>query len=200
MKTVKKLGIFFGKAYPVVLLILLIILLLLLGYMGIRKWNGAWFAQYENHHQPGIIGPILRFVKQLAWMTLFCVSAVVVVAILSFLRALLGRWRPVNVFISYEHQHSEIVSTLRTVLKNRWINPLFVPFEPTDHDTLIQNVQRSIKISDLIIVLPGSERSFVDAEILTASALEKPLLPLRISCGTFTELPSASMKKKGFLF
>lgn len=181
MDPLKRLGIFLGRAYPVVLVIVFMAIILFLGYMGIRRWNGAWFTQYEDHNQPGLIGPVLRFLKQLAWMALFSMAAVVVVGVLSLLRALLGRWRAIHVFISYEHQHKDIVATLRAALKNRWINPVFVPFEHTDHDTLIQNVQRSIKTSDLIIVLPGCERSFVDAEILTASALEKPILFIKVT-------------------
>lgn len=162
-------------------MILFVSVVIGLGYLGIRQWNGKWFTQYERPQNIGFLHPLISFILQLLWMILFSIVIVIVVAILSTLRALLGKWRTINVFISYEHRHKDIVSILRSSLDSRWINPVFVPFEPTDHDILIEKVQRSIKSADLVLVLPGSQKSFVDAEVLTASALEKPIIYIKVT-------------------
>jgi len=192
MNSTKKLRKFLSNVLAIVIVVLLVCLVLLLGYYGIRRWNGSYFSQYKHHHQPGLVNPILQLLQQFGWMLLLSLAVVMLVGIFSLLQTLAGKWRTVNVFISYEHQHATIVSHLEAILKDRWIKPVFIPFAPTEHDTLIENVRRRIKSSDLLVVIPGQDKSFVDAEILAASMLEKPILFLRIANNQRT--PDTSFK------
>lgn len=181
MNIKKEVGVFFRSIYPTLLVILLMATVILLGYLGIHRFNDHWFSQYENNRQPGLAGPTIRFIQQLFWMLLFAAAIFLLVGALSFLRALLGKWTAIKVFIIYENQHRDVAAMLATMLRSRWINPVFLPFEPRDHDTLIQQVQRSIRSADLIIGLPGAKKSFVDAEILSASILRKPIIYIRVT-------------------
>jgi hypothetical protein len=181
MNITKKACIFFKNVYPIMIIILAIISILLLGYLGIHRFNDHWFSQYENNRQPGLVGPVIRFLKQLSAMLLFTAVISLLVGVLSVFRALLGKWTAIKVFIIYENQYGAIAGKLKTKLKSRWINPTFLPFEPMDHDALIQQVQRLIRTADLIIALPGMERSFIDAEIFTASILKKPIIYVKTS-------------------
>lgn len=177
----QRIAIFFTRVGTILIPILLIVTLLSGGYWVIHKWDPGWFTYYENGRQPGLIAPVVNFIKLLGLIVTFSAAAVILVAISTFIRGLFGKWRTIKVFMSYEHQHLGLVENLRSSLKNKWIDPVFLPFEDTDHDLLIESVQREIRRCDMVIVLPGSERSFVDAEILTASSLQKPIAFIKIT-------------------
>jgi len=104
--------------------------------------------------------------------------SVAIVAIFVGLQTLFSKWRPIRVFISYQHSNKDLVDELATSMKSTLLKLDFVPFEPSDHDKVIQTVRKKIQGSDAIVVLPGLEKSFVDAEILAASTLLRPILLL----------------------
>ncbi len=124
---------------------------------------------------------VLNNLKQIGLMALLAAAAVIIVGLFILLQGLFGKWRSVRVFISYQHQHTALVTKLEAILKTKWIKPDLIPFLPADHDTIIEKVQKSIKDSDLLIILPGLEKSFVDAEIMLASSLKKPIIFFKIT-------------------
>lgn len=103
-------------------------------------------------------------------------AAIVVVIIIVFLQSISRRWRRIRVFISYQHRHAELVESLARTISNRWIEVTFEPFESRAHDELITRVRMRIDWVDIVLVVPGLDASFVDAEILAASAARKPIL------------------------
>lgn len=140
-----------------------------------------YFSKVNGLGLPGFLKLLLNNIKQLGWMVSFAAATVIIVGLIILLQGLLGKWRRVRIFLSYQHQHAPLVSKLESILKTKWIKPYLIPFLPADHDTIIEKVQRSIKDSDLLIILPGLEKSFVDAEIMLASSLKKPIIFLKIS-------------------
>jgi len=181
LNKIKRAGIFLRSAFTAVGAAALIVAAFVLGYWAIHAWHPSYFTQYENHREPGLIPPVIRFLKQLGWMVLFSIAIVILVAVVCAFQALFGKWRKLRIFISYEHRYKTFVPLLQEELNDRWIQPSFLPFGPADHDTLIEKVRHSIKLSDMLLVLPGSERSFVDAEVLAASTLEKPIIILKVT-------------------
>lgn len=132
------------------------------------------------------------FFKQIGLMLVFSAAVIMIVWIILIFQTATGRWRSIRIFLSYQHEHSDLVKALGNTLKSRWISPDFIPYIPADHDKTIGSVQQLLKSADLIIVLPGLEKSFVDAEILAASALAKPIIFLKVNSGQKT--PDTSYK------
>ena len=146
------------------------------GYMAYK-----FFSEVKGIGLSVYLNLVLNNFMQLGWMLLLAAIIIILVGISILLQGLLGKWRRVKVFLSYQHQHAALVTKLEAVLKTKWIKPDFIPFLPADHDTIIALVQKSIEKSDLLVILPGSEKSFVDAEIMLASSLKKPIFFLKIT-------------------
>lgn len=145
---------------------------------------GFFVKYYSNYFDLGWSGfkkTVLNFLKQLGLMLAFAFAIVVLVGIILIIQTIGGRWRAIRVFLSYHHEHENLVAILEKNIRDRWIKPDFVPFAPADHDILIERVQRALRLADVIIVLPGLDKSFVDAEILAASTLFKPIIFLKVS-------------------
>jgi hypothetical protein len=140
-----------------------------------------YFYDLDSIGTQGLLKLLLNNAKQIGLMVLAAAFVIMLVGFIILLQAVLGKWRRVNVFLSYQHQHAALATKLEGVLKTKWIKPDFIHFAPADHDVIIEKVQRSIKKSDLLIILPGLEKSFVDAEIMLASSLKKPIIFLKIT-------------------
>jgi len=148
----------------------------LLAYIIYRTWSNYYELGWS-----GIVGIWLNMLRHLILMLALAAGVIAVVAIAVGIQAITGRWRKIRIFISYQHEHLMLVSNLKSALNSPWLEADFVPFSPADHDTIIDTVRRRVKETDILLVLPGSDRSFVDAEILAASILEKPIVFLRLS-------------------
>jgi len=139
------------------------------------------FFHYDySYYDKGWWNIVSSFLKQLGLMIAFSCGIVLLVGIALMVQTVAGRWRKIRIFLSYQHEHLALVKSLHGSLQNRWITPNFIPFEPAEHDTIIQKVQRYIKQADLILIAPGSYRSFVDAEIMGASIISKPIVFLKV--------------------
>jgi hypothetical protein len=170
-----------GRITDIILTLILVALVILAGYFVVKYFYGSYLAQYKRGRQPGLIEPAIQFLKQLGWMVLFSIGIIVLTSVFTLLQALFGQWRAAKVFIIYQNSQRQIAADLEKVLKHRWIRPHFIPYKPAEHDSIIYKSQEFIKSSDLVLVLPGSEKSFVDAEIFGASLLKKPMIFLKVS-------------------
>ena len=150
---------------------MVILFIILIGLLTYRYYRNLWTLGWSG---------VWSQTRKLAWhfflMVCLLVSSVALVALLVGIQTLFSRWRPIKVFISYQHANKALVDELTIALDSPLLRVDFVPFEPTDHDEVIESVGNKIRDADTVVVLPGLEQSFVDAEILAAYALRRPIL------------------------
>lgn len=102
--------------------------------------------------------------------------------------ALFRTGRFARVFISYYHENVNVAKAIAGSLdRSRCIETFLIPFQSADFDETITQIRKGIQNSSLLIVLPGPDRSFVDAEVLAASALNKPVLFVRTERSTLPD-------------
>ncbi len=92
----------------------------------------------------------------------------------------ISRWRKLTVFISFFHENEDVAERLETFFKQRRTKVLRLLYQPRRHDEVILKVRELLLSSDMMIVIPGPNRSFVDAEILAAAVLKKPVTFIKI--------------------
>ena len=105
---------------------------------------------------------------------------------------LLSRWKRLVVFISYQHDAEPIAAQIAASLKNHHVESIYQPYQPGEHDVVVEEVRRMIRSSDAVVAIPGPVRSFVDAEILAASVREKPIIFIKRADGE--TLPDTALK------
>jgi hypothetical protein len=106
------------------------------------------------------------------WTSLSTVIPLVVIA----LQIVLSKWRPVKVFLSYQLKDISLVNNLSNTLHRQGVQARFCYFDSPDHDDVIASVQSGIRTCDTLLVLPGTEPSFIDAEILAATVAQKAVV------------------------
>jgi hypothetical protein len=139
-----------------------------------RFYANAWELGWQ-----GWIRQMTAVIRQLGIMLLLFAGVVALVGLLTCALALLSRWRKVRVFVSYHHTIEVAASEVSEAIRQRWIAVFRMPFEPRQHDEVVDDLRRQLRRADVILVLPGEATSFVDAEILAASTLQKAILFLR---------------------
>ena len=85
----------------------------------------------------------------------------------------------VAVFVSYFHKNAVIAKEVAEALSCRQIRVLHIPFDDYDYDEVISSVRKKVQSCDVVVSVPGPDRSFVDAEVFAASALRKPIIFIR---------------------
>ena len=80
-----------------------------------------------------------------------------------------------TIFISFHHNYHEIANTITDALQNSKIEVTLIKFSHYNYDSLISMVKNALINCDCVIVIPGDDISFVDAEVLSASVLNKPI-------------------------
>jgi hypothetical protein len=86
-----------------------------------------------------------------------------------------SRWTLV-VFVTFHHGNKAWLDKIVQYLEASRIQVLYLSFEPREHDSVLQEVARNLRQCDLVISIPGDQKSFVDAEILAATSLQKPVI------------------------
>jgi hypothetical protein len=102
----------------------------------------------------------------------FLLAIAVLVAVWQLARC---RWRLV-VFVAFHHGKKEWLHKIVAGLEASGIQVLYLSFEPREHDSVLKQVAENLRRCDLVISIPGEEKSFVDAEILAATSLRKPII------------------------
>jgi len=87
-----------------------------------------------------------------------------------------SRWRRLKVFISFHHGNEAIARTIRRSCEARGFAVSQLEYQPRDHDQVISTVREFLSRANVMIAVPGDAKSFVDAEILSASVLQKPVI------------------------
>jgi hypothetical protein len=106
--------------------------------------------------------------------TTFWVSLLIVILITMVVsQIVLSKWRPVKIFFSYHLKDISLVRDLNNALHRHGIQSHLCYFDSPDHDDVIAAVQSGIRACDTLVVLPGTEPSFIDAEILAAAVAQK---------------------------
>jgi hypothetical protein len=66
---------------------------------------------------------------------------------------------------------------IATQLTTRSIDSDKIPFvDSPDHDSLLEHIKQSIKLSNLMLCFPGRQSSFIDDEVAMGFARDKPML------------------------
>ena len=90
--------------------------------------------------------------------------------------SLVTHWRP-SLFISYHHSHQTLSGEMEDELRVRQFQPLRIEYrEGAAHQEIVATSVVKIRACDLLMSIPGSAQSFVEAEVLSASTLEKPVV------------------------
>jgi hypothetical protein len=131
------------------------------------------FEQVVNEEGPGIT---LRWTYALRLTGGLIFLLILIVTIRIIVKLFGGRHKRTRVFISYFHEYSDIASEIRHALELDNMRVALIPFSDYEYDKLIAAVRKEIVLCDCVIVIPGKNRSFVDAEVLAASVLVKPML------------------------
>jgi hypothetical protein len=171
-----------GPAVPTAVLRRLLSLLVLAGVIGMIGF--ITYRYYRNLYEldwSDIRDMAAHGLRQVTWMVALASATLLAVAAAVCIQSLAGRWRKVRVFVSYKHDHLPLVTALASALDNRWMTAEFVPFAPAEHDSLIDAVRVHVRRADAVVVLPGAEKSFVDAEVFAAAALRKVVMFIRVT-------------------
>jgi hypothetical protein len=123
----------------------------------------------------------------------FSVAVLVALAAFAAIISLASaRWTTIRVFVAYQRDVSEMAVALAAALRKYGISAMTCSLPPnTPHDEVVGAVRQGILHSDTVVVLPGVRQSFVDAEILAASILNKPVL---IICERGGRLPDTAYR------
>ncbi len=117
------------------------------------------------------------------WTTLLLVLVFLVAVVLLIPLVLLVRTRFVRpvVFISFKNVHEKKAVELEKQLKKEGFGVERLAFSKKyKHDEVVSQVRKKLQKSHVLVAIPDAEEaSFVDAELLAASALKIPIVLLR---------------------
>lgn len=161
---------------------LLNLLLLALGISFLLFWYGIlysdWYDDQFMNLENNSTYPIPKheliqiFRTGMFWTSLSIVILLVVIA----LQIVLSKWRPVRVYLSYQLKDISLANDLSNALHRQGVQARFCYFDSPDHDNVLAAVQSGIRACDTLLVLPGTEPSFIDAEILAAAVARKAVV------------------------
>ncbi len=128
-------------------------------------WNYQGFLESK-----AVFGQVSRATQVAFFAMPALFSAFVLVTLLLYARA----GRRAQVFISFEHAREETAVALAQALGESGLTVQRISFrDDYQHDTLLQAIQEKIRRCDAVVCVPGERPSFVENEILVASALRK---------------------------
>ena len=106
---------------------------------------------------------------------IFIFVAVILVPLILLFRT---RFRKPVVFISFKHVHEEKAIDLETRLKAENFEVERLAFSPNyTHDEVVSQVLVKLQKADVVVTIPDAKNaSFVDSELLAASALKVPIV------------------------
>ncbi len=97
-------------------------------------------------------------------------------------------------FISFSNQQEETAEAIEKCLSQANIRPIRIPYvENSSHQTIVADVLEGIAKCNLLICIPSNAGSFVDSEVLAASASRKPIIFVISDC--FGSLPNTADKR-----
>jgi len=154
------------------------LLIMLVWVVLIALLAGLGWATYRfNVNRYRALPAFVRFIlPQLKIMGLCALALLATTTVVVGLQFLASRWRTLRIFVTYHHAALDEVTEIVEALKGDGIDARFIPFAERDHDELIHDVRQHIRQCDAVVAVPGTERSFIDAELLSASTLGKPII------------------------
>lgn len=97
-------------------------------------------------------------------------------------------------FISFSHQQEEAAEAIEKCLTHANMRPIRIPYVAnTSHQTIVASVLEGIAKCNLLICIPSNSGSFVDSEVLAASASLKPIVFVISDCSG--SLPNTADKR-----
>jgi hypothetical protein len=138
-------------------------------YLCIQAFSSSFF------HQPFWLNRLVFYFSIPVVIYLYSVIAFFI------LRIIFSRWGAPRIFISYKHLYESNARELKKAFEAANFRVEFLEFEAeAKHDQVIHQVQQKIRRSNGVVVIPDAQKSsFVDAEIMAATALRKPVVILR---------------------
>jgi hypothetical protein len=102
--------------------------------------------------------------------------------------------RKARAFISFAHQQEQVAEDIETRISKLNLKPIRIPYvKDSTHQDIIGHVLEGIASCNLLICVPSLAGSFVDSEVLAASASRKPIIFVISDCsGT---LPNTADKR-----
>jgi hypothetical protein len=90
------------------------------------------------------------------------------------------RLRPVQIFISFQHDYESIAAEIEKGLGDRDIQVIRLPFRfGRDHDEVIKESLRAVKAADAVVVVPGPTLSWMATELGLAVGSNKPIAVIK---------------------
>lgn len=86
--------------------------------------------------------------------------------------------RKTRCFVSYQHGHAALAQAVAAALETHNVSADIIAFEPRAHDETVFVVQNAIRRCDVVLAIPGANKSWMDHEITAASALRKGIVIL----------------------
>jgi len=112
----------------------------------------------------------------------FRADSVVFASFISVILLFFCKLRKTRIFFSYKAEYLDFVMSCKRDLERQRFKVLVLPFQPRDHDQTVLEVREMLKKSDIMLVMPSvNQKSFVDAEILSALVTDKPVVILKHS-------------------
>jgi hypothetical protein len=156
------------------------------------RWGG-YFIRLLVEIGRRAVNPEFLTTFAIAGLTTF--GAVVIFASLHLLITY-ARRRTSQVFVSYHHEREMVAAELCEKMTIAGIKTVRLPFTVNrDHDELLDEVKNMIRVSDVLVCVPGDRSSFVESEVSMAFILEKPLLFI-VSPNEVAQIPNTA--KKGY--
>lgn len=148
---------------------------------------------FTNLWAYGIRAVLRDFLTQLKIGALGLGAFAALVTAFLLLQLSLSRWRRIRIFVSYQHTHLPLAEAAVAALLRLGLEPTYVPYRTTaEHDGVIAEARDKLRRSDAMIVFPGLDKSFVDAEVLSATSLCKVVMLVKI--GDADTLPDTALR------
>jgi hypothetical protein len=107
-----------------------------------------------------------------------CVAVTTLFLILPMLYKAVFR-RNLRIFISFNRLRGDVAGQLQSFLENCKFHVSRVPFvESAEHQVTLQKIIELLKQSELVVCIPGPSISFVENEVLAATAIGHPVILL----------------------
>lgn len=134
----------------------------------VQEEGGGDFFQYLSSNLVDL-GPSEEFLRVLGFTLAFMLAVPCVLLVLA-------RWRAIRAFVSYSHEDEDHATRLEAGLRQRGLSVRRLEFTAREHDALLEEVREGLRWADVLVAIPGSDRSFAEAEVLAASVSGKPVV------------------------
>ncbi|MFZ1008722.1 MAG: hypothetical protein WAN65_17930 [Candidatus Sulfotelmatobacter sp.] len=167
----------FSKEFKNFLPSLLIIVLALLGTIGLSILLGLHFWNLFLR-DPNNVDWVERTYTREGWLIVIAFAGLLFMFVMVLVSS---RWRASRLFVSYHAGDFELARRMGDSLEGQGFVVYIEPPGPVNHDVILARLRVLVDACDAVLVIPGRERSFVDAEVFAVSVAKKPVVVIAAS-------------------